>query len=145
MHFAVKEYLERATQEGSPEPRSLHVAPGGWYSSEVLVQAITSTSMNRVGKVEYCLSLASLRENPGLLRTEGIVGAIMNINNKHWVALRCVSGQIWYLDSQLERPRKLSEKDYVKRVRKSKGTYCIELAKDMRQQEEGSVQLRSCS
>jgi len=85
MHFAVKEYLERATQEGSPEPRSLHVAPGGWYSSEVLVQAITSTSMNRVGKVEYCLSLASLRENAGLLRTEETVGVIVNINDKHWV------------------------------------------------------------
>ena len=139
MHFAVKEYLERAAQEGSPELRSLHVAPGGWYSSEILAQAITSTSMNRVGKVEYCLSLASLREKPELLRTEGTVGAIMNINNEHWVALRCISAQIWYLDSQLARPRKLSEKDYIKRVRKSKGAYCIKLAEDMKQQEAGSV------
>jgi len=145
MHFAVKEYLKRAAQEGSPELQSLHVATGGWYSSEVLAQAITSTSMNRVGRVEYCMSLDSLRDKPGLLRAERTVGAIMNINNKHWVALRCVRGQIWYLDSQLSCPRKLSEKDYVKRVRKSKGTYCIELAKDMRQQEEGSAQLRACS
>ena len=99
--------------------------------------------MNRAWKVEYCLSLDSLRENPGLLRAEGTVGAILNINNKHWVALRCVSGRIWHLDSQLDGPQVLSEEDYVKRVRKSKGGYCIELAKDMSQQEEGSVQLRA--
>ena len=89
------------------------------------------------------MSLDSLQKKPALLRAEQTLGAIMNINNQHWVALRCVSGQIWYLDSQLDNPQVLSEEDYVKRVRKSKGGYCIELAKDMSQQEEGSVQLRA--
>ena len=128
MHFAVEEYLKRAIQEGSPELRSQHVAFGGWYSSEVLAQAVTSTSMNRMGRVEYCMSLVPLHVNPERLRAERTVGAVMNIDNQHWVALRYISGQHWYLDSQLGRPLKLSEKEYVKRVRKNRAAFCIELA-----------------
>ena len=35
--------------------------------------------MNRLGKVEYCMSLDSLQENPEFLRAGGTVGAIVYI------------------------------------------------------------------
>ena len=65
MEFAVENVLQTAKHEGSQEKRSDHVAPNGWYSSEVIAAALATTSMRRAGKVEYKMLLRPLSEFGG--------------------------------------------------------------------------------
>ena len=52
-------------------------------------QAISSVSMRKAGKVEYVLQLRPLYVEPA--RIHHCVGAIVNIDDQHWVALKAVS------------------------------------------------------
>ena len=110
MRFAVDDYLETQRFEGLPEVRAEHVKPSGWYSSEVMSHAVNSTSMRRSGAIEYALSLEPLHMNPGVLC--GSVGAVVNISNRHWCAIRQIGNQIWFLDSQEPRPLPMTDAEY---------------------------------
>ena len=66
--------------------------------------------MRRSGVIEYVLSLEPLHVNPGILRTS--VGAVVNIRNRHWCAIRQIGHQIWFLDSQESQPLPMTYAEY---------------------------------
>ena len=128
MEFACDEYLRASQQEGSGELRDDHVANSGWYSSEVMACAVTSTSMRRVGHVEYVTTLEPLHLTPE--RLHAAVGAVVNVAGQHWVALRTVKGQVLRLDSKASTHQPLSGGEYKAFVNKHP-SFVIELAECM--------------
>ncbi len=78
MDYAVEQYLETSRHEGTREVRADHAKKTGWYSSEVLATAITTTSMKKAGRVQYCMSLRPLYESPSDIHKA--VGAVVNID-----------------------------------------------------------------
>ena len=87
--------------------------------------------MRRAGKLEYKMLLRPLYERPEDIHAS--VGAVVNLDNRHWVALRSVGGQIWYLNSdRREIASKLTEAQYVALVNKRRAAYPIQWADDMR-------------
>ena len=132
MQRAVEIYLQEIGWEGNPEKRSEHCALGGWYSIAVMAKAITSKSMENAGKVEYVLDMRPLCQNPDRIYSSVVLGAIVNIDNKHWVALRNVADKLWLLDSLRGRPVALTEKEFRVYMKKhGEHAYCIELAENM--------------
>ena len=123
MEFACEQYLLEADREGFAESVDMHAAPGGWYSSEVLAYAVRSTSLHRHERIEYELSLTPLFEDPSYLHHA--VGAVTNVDNRHWVALRSIDGQIWCLDSLKDAPRVLTPEAYLAFVRRHRSSFPI--------------------
>ena len=121
MQFACDDYLSSSRMEGLVEVRAEHARPSGWYSSEVMSKAVDTTSMRHAGRVEYKISLEPLHVNPSTLRD--CVGAVVNIRNRHWVALRYDAGVTWLLDSQEHGPQVLSEAEYKAFIRKYKNAF----------------------
>ena len=110
MEFALVEYMAEAAREGNEERLSDHMSPGGWYSSEVLAFAVTSTTLNRAGCVKFAMKLEPLKDNPQNIHH--ITGAVVNQDNRHWVAIRSVGSNIWLHNSLEEHPRMLSDNEY---------------------------------
>ena len=79
---------------------------------EVMCHAMNLTSMERLGKIEYELSLEPLHRFPNALMQTACLGAVVNIQNKHWVALKRSSEHYWLLDSQEPLPIRLSDSEY---------------------------------
>ena len=94
-----------------------------------MAHAINTTSMRKAGRIEYVLELKSLYLQPEIIHM--CVGAIVNLRSEHWVALRSVAGQIWFLDSVAPSPRPLSHEDYLAYVNKHKGAYPIKFAENI--------------
>ena len=109
--------------EGLVEIRAEHARPTGCYSSEVMTRAIDTTSMQHAGKIEYTMSLEPLSEKPDIIRE--CVGVVVNVHNKHWVALRYHSGTTWLLDSQEQVSQMLSETEYKMFIRKYENTFLL--------------------
>jgi len=126
MTLACNFYLQAAHQEGSPEARASHYRTGGWYSSEVMAQAVTTTSLTKHNRVEYAMTLEPLHVNPTTLQTS--IGAVVNIGNVHWVALRWFEGQVWLLDSREPPPKALSWDEYLSFIRRYRDAYPIAYA-----------------
>ena len=126
MTRACKIYLQQSRAEGNPEVRTDHEGPRGWYSSEVLSTAVTSTTVWRRGRVEHIMHLEPLRENPDALRTS--IGAVVNIRNEHWVALRWLRDAVWLLDSVRSRPIRLAWPMYLAFLAEHPAAYRIEVA-----------------
>ena len=87
--------------------------------------------MKKAGKVEYKLGLEPLHKNPDRIYSPSVIGAIVNKQNVHWVAIRFIEGKLFLLDSQRGRPIMMSERDYRYFVKKHEYAYCLELADDM--------------
>ena len=130
MEKAVDNLLETARQEGSREVRADHARANGWYSSEAIANAVTTVSMHHAGHVEYCMRLQPLYLSPSDIH--GCVGAVVNINDLHWVAVKSVGGQIWFLDSQERQPSKMKDEQYKKFLSKRRAAYPIVWAEDMK-------------
>ena len=129
MNIACDEYLRASQQEGSSEDAMDHVASNGWFSSEVLACAVTSTSLRRAGHVEYVMNLEPLHVKPE--RLHSAIGAVVNVGGSHWVALRSIRGQIWRLDSLAGAPQSLSDREYTSFVSRHP-SFAIDKAEDMR-------------
>ena len=64
--------------------------------------------------------------NPKILRDdENCVGAVVNIRNRHWVALRSIDKQVWLLDSQEPLPIQLSDAEYKGFIRRHRNAFPI--------------------
>ena len=126
MTRACEIYLHEIAVEGVREPRCWHEGPGGWYSSEVMAKAVTSTCMSKLGRVEHVMQLEPLHVNPDALR--GSLGGVVNKRNEHWVALRWCKETVWLLDSMEPRPQSLTWSEYVDFVNRHKDAYRIEMA-----------------
>jgi len=131
MEFAVEQVLQTAEQEGSREIRADHARADGWYSSEAIAAALTTTSMKKRGRVEYTMSLKPLYKHPEEIHS--CVGAVVNVDDRHWVAIRSQGGEIWLLDSQECRPIRMTREAYNKFVAKRRAAYPIHWATDMSQ------------
>ena len=107
----------------------MHEGLGGWYSSEVLAKAVTSTPLMRRGRVEHLMRLTPLRVNPQAVRAS--IGAVVNIRNVHWVALRWVHNTVWLLDGQEPGPVPLTWPQYLTLIREHPDAYPIEEAPDI--------------
>jgi hypothetical protein len=130
MMEALEDYLISARREGLLEPRSENYKPGGWFSSEVIAHALNTTAMNKHGKILYVLELKTLYLEP--TKIHGVIGALVNLGNTHWAALRSVAGQIWYLDSLEQNPSQMSFDQYCIFINKHKAAFPIRHADDMR-------------
>jgi hypothetical protein len=106
---------------------SRHARQDGWYSDEIIAKAVVTTSMRREGRVEFDMRIQPLSTRPHMLHAAR--GAVVNIEGRHWVALRSVAGQVWLLDSLLSEPQPLQ--DYEAFVRKHKHAYPIFDAEQM--------------
>jgi len=155
-------YLTGSQHEGLHDSPTLYSAPGGWYSAEVrgsevcllrfynvdtsvsvaylydaevIAHAVTAVSLKRRGRVEYVMQLQPLHVNPCQIHSS--LGAIVNLDNKHWVALKVLSGTIWLLDST-QMPKPLSDGEYEAFVRKRRAAFPIVWADDMGAEETGT-------
>ena len=70
-----------------------HMAPSGDYSEQVLAEALRQT-------MRYSLTLQPLWNDPFIMDDGHTVGAIMNQNNRHWVALKKVAEMIQKVTTQ---------------------------------------------
>jgi len=131
MEFAVEQVLQTAEQEGSREIRADHARADGWYSSEAIAAALTTTSMKKFGRVQYTMSLKPLYKHPEEIHNA--VAAVVNVDDRHWVAVRAQAGEIWLLDSQERRPIRMTQEAYQKFVSKRRAAYPIHWATDMSQ------------
>ena len=130
MQRACDDYLVSSRHEGMLEiRRAEHAKPSGWYSIEVMCHAMNTTSMRVAGKVEFALSLEPLHVNPNALRTS--VGAVVNIKNRHWVALKRDGEQVWLLDSQEPMPSRLTEAEYKVLIFRYRNAFPIRRVEDM--------------
>ena len=73
------------------------------------------------------MSLEPLHANPSALMAS--IGAVVNIENVHWVALRWLGGKVWLLDSQEQAPHPLAWHKYLEFVQRHKDAYRIEAAR----------------
>ena len=131
LEYALEDYLRTAAfEQMTTENREQHTAPGGWYSSEILAHAVNTTSMNKTGRIEYVLELEPLYMDPAKLHRA--VGALVNVEQRHWVALRSLGGKIWLLDSEKGQAGVLSNDQYIAYVWKNRDAFPIHWATDMK-------------
>ena len=105
--------LAEAGREDVPEVLQDHVAPGDWYSSEVLAFAVRATPLQHKGVMRYQMNLATLRAEPALIHhCLGVVVNVASVGGGHWVALRSIAGTIWRHDSLKRIPERLTNAAY---------------------------------
>ena len=129
MQHACDDYLMASHHEGLLEIRAEHAKPSGWYSIEVMCHAMNTTSMRVLGRVEFVISLEPLHANPNAISTS--IGAVVNIGNRHWVALRKIGDQVWLLDSQEPLPLRLTDVEYKTFISRRRHAFPIRRAEEM--------------
>ena len=107
------------------EVRADNEKPSGWYSMNVMVLAVEMISKPLAARHErhYDLRWEPLFRNPGVIHQ--CVGAVANLRQQHWIALKSVDGQIWRLDSLDPAPKPMTELDYNWFIRANRGAYPI--------------------
>ena len=126
MSSAINAYLETARHKGLLEIRAMHKKSNGWYSKEVLAQALTTISIGRPGVGGYVLDLEPLFHNPEKIKIS--VGSVININNSYWVALRWMHDRVWLLDAEEKSPILLTWQSYTMFIHVHNHAYCIKEA-----------------
>ena len=80
MDVAVTEFLARCRRDGRFVIRAAHAKPTGWFSDEVLAEALNVVSMMKAGRIEYKMELEPLHKNPQMIHSA--IGAIVNYENQ---------------------------------------------------------------
>ena len=121
MRAACDRYLEMYPSE----ERGQHERLSGWYSVNVMVLALDMISKSLAGKHEtrYELRWEPLFRDPGAIHQ--CVGAVANLRQQHWIALKSIDGQIWRLDSLERTPQPMDDLSYNWFIRVNRGTYPI--------------------
>ncbi|MCP4239067.1 MAG: hypothetical protein GY772_00725, partial [bacterium] len=90
----------------APEPtqRREHELASGWYSEEVLAMALLST-------FRFAFDQTPAHDRLWVFNDLDVVGALVNLPRQHWMALRCLSGEVWLLDSLAAGPRHIGPWD----------------------------------
>jgi hypothetical protein len=102
--------------------RDMHVAPTGWYSSEVMATALLITGVWR-GAFQWVMQ--PLHVDPAVLQAENVAGAVVHLRVKQrWVAMRYWEEEFWLLDSQ-EEPQRLSPLEYRSYVKRHRDAFPI--------------------
>ena len=72
------------------------------------------------------MSLKPLHAKPAAL--QACLGAVVNLENIHWVALRWLGGRVRLLDSQASSPTSLTWGEYLVFISSHRHAYHIEVA-----------------
>ena len=103
---------------------SMHTTQDGEYSIEILITALRTTAMQRYDRVCW-----GMRDHRAMSAAdlEGCLGAVQNLNGRHWVALRRSGHTFLYLDSlsREAHPRRLSAEETEATMR-AHPTYAVE-------------------
>ena len=120
----LREHLQRAAREvvaTTREREEDHIRAGGWYSHSVLATVLRNTAptqwkllFNRLGEEDYHAFLAD----------ELVIGALVNQNQAHWVALVKHNGLLWEVDSQLS-PKPMDEEAFRQCLRSYPSTHAV--------------------
>ena len=101
-----------------PQVRGDHERRNGWYSAAAIGMALRRTFL-------YELQFGhQLRFDLNTLEEVAVVGAIANIDNIHWVALKRIHGVTWLLDN-VGRPTTLDARAFHAFVNKNPHTYVV--------------------
>ena len=98
---------------------SEHVKPGGWYSHSVLGRALLDATDSQllfqaVEKTAY----------DALMADEGVTGAVVNQDNKHWIAMVKHNGLLWEVDSR-KAPALMDQQAFRATVERYPSTFAI--------------------
>ena len=121
--------LQSSEQDGNPQRREDHESPSGWYSFHVLSQALTTTAMERAGRVTHLMVEQPLSVDPAVIYHSE--GAIVNVANWHWVALRWDGRRLWLIDSMAPRAQLLSHDSYLAYLVANPHAYAIHRAPEV--------------
>ena len=105
--------------ETTRERESEHVKPGGWYSHSVLGRALLTATdsqllFNTLEKTAY----------DALMADEGVTGAVVNQDNKHWIAMVKHNGLLWEVDSR-KAPALMDQQAFRATVERYPSTFAI--------------------
>jgi hypothetical protein len=90
-----------------PQEHDDHEHSDGWYSAAVMGRAL-----QRANAYTLLLGL-QLKENPDAIFDPDAAGAVVNQDNKHWVALKAFEKKVWKLDSLAAEPTPMTHEDFV--------------------------------
>ena len=121
MDLAVHILLDEGGAERG-EVREDHIAPGGYFSSEVLAQVLQSKAMAAFDRVRWEMRLEPVT---CLEHLHAATGAVQNRANAHWVAYRCIANKILRLDSLATGPVQLTEEQLMEDLHRYPSTYAI--------------------
>ena len=83
-----------------------HLEPEGDYSIEIMSMALRTKAMQAFGQLRWEMDIQRAMTVEDL---HGCIGAVVNLQGRHWVALRPLAQQFLYMDSLEERPRERSD------------------------------------
>eukprot|EP00439_Symbiodinium_sp_Y106_P007136 s9091_g1.t1 len=83
-----------------------HLEPQGEYSIEIMSMVLRTKAMEAFGQLRWHMDIQRAMTAEDL---HGCIGAVVNLEGRHWVALRPLTQRFLYLDSVEERPRELSK------------------------------------
>ena len=121
MDLAVQILLDEGGADRG-EVREDHMAPGGYFSSEVLAQVLQSKAMAAFDRVRWEMRLEPVT---CLEHLHVAAGAVQNRANAHWVAYRCIENKILRLDSLATSPVQLTEEQLLEDLHRYPSTYAI--------------------
>ncbi|CAE7513119.1 prmt1, partial [Symbiodinium pilosum] len=85
-----------------------HLAPEGDYSIEVMSMVLRTKAMAEFGQLRWQMDIQRVMTSQDL---HGCIGAVQNLNNRHWVALRQVEATFLYCDSLEAGLRQMTEEE----------------------------------
>ena len=95
-----------------------HMKESGWYSEQVLAETLRQS-------LQFDLCLQPLHSNPYALYLDDVVGAVVNQNNNHWVAVKKIGDNIWLLNSTNPEPEALTWREYMSLITTYPNTFPI--------------------
>jgi hypothetical protein len=123
MDRALEVYLNENYIEGNIEDPQIHISQTGWFSEAVMATAL------RVKHNLFKLNLDDpIQDNIDSMHrifSDLVLGVVVNIDNRHWIAYRCVDEQIWKLDSA-KTPARKSFAEFQKELKKYRNKFAIE-------------------
>ena len=84
-----------------------HLEPEGGYSIAIMSMVLRTKAMEAFGQLCWQMDIQRAMTTDDL---HGCIGAVVNQEGRHWVALRLVAQRFLYLDS-MERPREWSDEE----------------------------------
>jgi len=85
-----------------------HLEPEGDYSIEIMSMVLRTKAMDAFGTLRWQMDIQRAMTAEDL---HGCIGAVVNLEGRHWVALRPLAQGFLYLDSLEELPRELNDEE----------------------------------
>ena len=104
MPRAAKAFLDENFELG--DNMQDHLEPQGDYSIEIMSMVLRTKAMEAFGQLRWHMDIQRAMTAEDL---RGCIGAVVNLEGRHWVALRPLARRFLYLDSMEERPRELND------------------------------------